>query len=160
MWDVVGCKELRFGRRVVQLVTYNWIHRVLRISLALSNLVVVWCTRSAHPRVENKLRNAIAETTESVERCGRIQREKETTVEMPVPMEGRASVNAQRLLEPLQMCRKRFWSGRKVSADGIWWHVTNDVRCVSHANARRLHGRNEKTRTYCCLSLFEWYTTL
>lgn len=99
--------------------------------LALSNSVVVWCIRSAHPCVENKLRNAITETTKSVERCGRIQWEKETTVEMPVSVKGRASVNVQRLLEPLQMCRKRFWPGRKAfyaSAGGIWWHVTNGVR--------------------------------
>lgn len=34
---------------------------------------------------------------------------------MPVPVEGRASVNAQRLLEPLQMCRKRFGPDEKLS---------------------------------------------
>lgn len=94
------------------------------------------------------MRNAIAETTESVEQCGRIQWEKETTVEMPVSVKGRASVNVQRLLEPLQMCRKRFWPGRKA------FHTLPRVKfggmlptvcAVSHVSTRGLRGCNERS---------------
>lgn len=131
-----GRKESRFGGRpVVQLVTYNWTReggggvpsRALKFGGRLMHPVC------AHPRVENKLRNAIAETAEPVERCGRILWEKETTVEMPVSVEGRASVNVQRLLEPLQMCRKRFDPGEKLSAAGIL--VTNGARFPARVRA-------------------------
>lgn len=111
MRDAVGCKESRFVGRRARLLVYVQLDTA-SVSRFLDS-AIVWCTQSAHPCVENKLRNAIAKTTEflwrGVARCGAaryrwIQREKKTTWRCRYRVEGRAKVT-----RAVTNVQKTFW---------------------------------------------------